>query len=268
MANQFLYQLDNYSNTNIDFIISTFIREYDISKANISILYSKGLISKSQYLYYYNLQPTQRKVAVGCLQRDNPEINKGLTEGFKEYRKLFFESNGINDGDVLAIKKDAIFLIEKKPSITEFDAVKFTPKNVYTSFYRFDYMYNHYEMYYLYDGVHEVEQLDVKGIGKAYKKHEGYMNEFLKCIFECAENGSIEEATNILSTFLDSYINRLVDYNFYREYTSASIFRLRDFFMMRYQADVLDPKLAEFVDDTFNRKLIETLLSYYSILLL
>ena len=91
MVNQ-IYHQDYFINPDIESLISVYIREYDIAKANISIFLSKGLISQSEYEYYYNLPGDKRKVAIGCLQRDNEEINNAIKNGFKEYRKLFFET--------------------------------------------------------------------------------------------------------------------------------------------------------------------------------
>ena len=47
-----LYQQTNYM-ADVDYLISTYIREYDISKANINILYKYGVINKQQYDTYY-----------------------------------------------------------------------------------------------------------------------------------------------------------------------------------------------------------------------
>ena len=40
-----IYEETNYS-AGINYLTNTFIREYDISKANINVLYSKGLLDK------------------------------------------------------------------------------------------------------------------------------------------------------------------------------------------------------------------------------
>ena len=48
-----LLQSPNY-NSSYDIILNSFIREYDISKANISVLYQRGVIDKSIYDELYN----------------------------------------------------------------------------------------------------------------------------------------------------------------------------------------------------------------------
>ena len=163
------YLKDVYINKDIDYLVSTYIREYDIRKANISILLSKGLITQSEFDYYASLK--NRSVVIGLLQRDNEEIKRELNNGFREYRQKFFEANNIQDHEVLAIRKDAIFLISKEARTTTFDYVNFVNKNTYTSFYRIF----GYEYYYMCDRIRMTEQFDVKGISdKVLPVHENY----------------------------------------------------------------------------------------------
>ena len=44
-----LYKYDSYLVPNLNFLLSTYIREYDITKANISILRRYGYINNSEY---------------------------------------------------------------------------------------------------------------------------------------------------------------------------------------------------------------------------
>lgn len=263
-----IYHQDSFINPDIESLISVYIREYDIAKANISILLSKGLISYEQYNYYYNLPPDQRKIQIGCLQRDNKEINEGLKKGFAEYRKLFFESNDLTYNDILSIKKDAIFIIDKIPRNTQFDHVVFRQKNEYTSYYRYSFMYNHYEFLYLNDSIHQIENLDVKGMGSAYQLHDNYMNDFFKCIFEAAEQ-DVKEAINICALFLENYVNRSVESGYYREYNPNSklLFNLSN--IHSYYMDYLvDEKFKHMLDISFNRRIIEYFMSAYTKLII
>ena len=127
------YLRDNLLNPLYKYIISGNIREYDISKANINILSSLNIINEEQYLYYYNLPKNRRAIEVGWLQKDKT-IAKALSNGFIGYRQKFFEANEIEDHEVLSIKKDAIYIINKIPQYCKFDKVEFIPKNHYTSF--------------------------------------------------------------------------------------------------------------------------------------
>ena len=253
-----LYLKDNYTNQNIDFLISNFIREYDISKANISILLSKGFINQEEFNYYASLK--NRSVVIGHLLQHNPEMNKALTEGFVEYRKKLFEANNIQDDDILSIKKDAIFVLNKELQHTQFDYVNFLCKNVYTSYYKI----GRYEFYYMIDRIKGIETLDVKGMKKSMYLHDGYFNELLKCVFECAEL-DIQEAIMILTTFLSSYMNREVNDEFYREYNDYSLYRVNYNGFTSYTiSELLGINNYDLLDVSYNRKLIEKLLSYYS----
>ena len=61
----------NY-NSSYDVIINSFIREYDISKANINVLYQRGVIDKATYDNLYNSDKSIREKSVGLMiRRDN-----------------------------------------------------------------------------------------------------------------------------------------------------------------------------------------------------
>lgn len=256
-----LYEKDNYINPNIDFLVSNFIREYDIRKANISILRSKGYINEKEYNYYASLK--DRSVVVGHLLKENEEMNNALTLGFKEYRQKFFESNNIQDNEVLAIRKDAIYLINREVYNTAFDYVNFICKNTYTSYYK----YGRYEFYYGYDRIRDIETFDVKGMQKTVYLHDNYFNELLKCVFECAEV-DLKEAIQILTTFLNNFMKREINDEFYREYNDNSLYKLAYNGYMNYSIQYLMNINIELMDVSYNRRFIETLLSYYSRLLL
>ena len=58
-----LYDKKNYLNP-IPYLFSD-IREYDISKANINILFAKGIIDEDKYKYLYNLPRMDRQYTIG-----------------------------------------------------------------------------------------------------------------------------------------------------------------------------------------------------------
>ena len=252
-----IYQKDSYINKEIDFLLSHFIREYDIRKANISILLSKGLITQQEFDYYASLGD-MRSIVIGKLQKKNEKIKEALTNGFYEYRQMFFEANNIQDNDVLAVKKDAIYLIDKEATYQTFDYVNFINKNTYTSYYS----YGRYEMYYGINRITGDEKLDVKGMKSSYPLHNGYMNDLLMCIFECAEV-DILEAINILTTFLNNYMKREVEIQYYREYNDYSMYRLFYNGCMSYTLDNVSERDKFMLDISYNRKLIENILSYF-----
>lgn len=59
-----LYEKTLYK-ANIQYLVDVPIFEYDISKANISVLSDKGIISENQYQYLFNLPKLERNIAIG-----------------------------------------------------------------------------------------------------------------------------------------------------------------------------------------------------------
>ena len=61
-----LYEKTLYK-ADIQYLVDVPIFEYDISKANISVLSDKGVISENQYQYLFNLPKLERNIAIGNL---------------------------------------------------------------------------------------------------------------------------------------------------------------------------------------------------------
>ena len=187
-----LYKKVNYT-SNIKALISTNIREYDLSKANINALYKNDIISTKEYKRYLTMNNIQRKVNVGLIIRNNPNVGNIIRKTIKESKKLLFEENNIKPENVLSIKNDAVFLIEIKPKITRFDNMVFIHKNTYSSFYKIFNM----ELYYYLDSINGIEKLHVKGISdNNLKLHEIYFIDFLKELFYTAETETVDDVLN------------------------------------------------------------------------
>lgn len=257
-----LYLKDSYIEDNVSYATSSFIREYDISKANISILYKYGGIDIDTYNRLYMLQGLQRSIQVGLMCRDDKVLNEMLRDGFIESRRLFFEANNIQDYEILSIKKDAIFLINKIANVTEFEGVNFINKNVYTSFYKV----GNLEFYYYSDVVNNVDTLHVKGIDdNILYTHEPFMLDFLKYIFELAETSTIDEVVSTISNFYREYIELKLPIGYYRELNNMSKFNLNSNTVIRYYLDHI-PETFDIRQLVIgcNRDIIRTLYSYYS----
>lgn len=208
----------------VSYLVGNYIREYDISKANINILLYKGLIDKETYDRFYVMPKKERAIKIGLMLRDNQELNMALTAGFAEMRNMFFIENDVQDYEVLAVKKDAIFLIGKQAPHTQFGNVEFKCKNVYTSFYRLAGI----EYYYYLDTINQVEKLDVKGISDnmlAY--HEPYMLDFLRYIFFSIQTGQIQDVIKDIQRFSADMTSGKLDMGYYRELNNRSLFRSR-----------------------------------------
>lgn len=214
-----------YWSSPLPYLAHVFIREYDIKKANANILYTMGLIDEETYNYVCRLKKASRERYIGKLAKAKKEeegINLGINiiKGIREYRRLFFEANDIQEYEVLSIKNDAVFLVGKIPKVTTFGNIEFVNKEVFTSYYRLDRKYN-IECFYNLDLVNDKEVLEIKGINdKAYAIHEPYMIDFLKVLFSTIETCEIKEAIILLKVFSDSYLRKELPLEYYRRFSS------------------------------------------------
>jgi len=255
-----------YFTAPIDYIISSYIREYDISKANANILLLKGAISKEQYDYLISLDSNSRYISVGLLQKNNPDISTCLKEGIKEMRYLFLTSNNLTMNDILSIKNDAIFIINKVPMITKFDNIEFVNKNIYTSFYKLG--VGKIEIYYLYDMVNNIEHIDVKGIkDEKIALHENYFLEFLLVLFNSAQMESLRDTINLLITFYESYLKLELDIGYYREFNAESLFSIKRIGVSSvYKADFLGEDSKSYIDISCNLNILRELIGIFTMI--
>lgn len=234
-----LYNNINY-NSGIVYIVSSYIREYDIAKANINVLYKYKAIDLDTYNKCLNMDKYDREVFIGLLQQSNPNITEILKAGIIQAKKEFFEANDIQDNEVLSIKNDAVFLINKIPMYIKFDNIEFVNKDVFTSYYRiFD-----KEFYYNFNPLENKEKLVIKGMKKVTQElHQNYLIDFFKAVFYSAQNDSIENTLNIIISFNEKYINLELPIEFYRNFDALSMYSLKP--IMMYEQTPLVNNLAE-----------------------
>lgn len=212
-----LWQNVNYT-SEVSYITNSFIYELDIQKANINVLYSKGVISKDIYDYLYNSERMARQVYVGKLQKD-PEVVKILKQGIIEAKQQLFLANNIQDYEVLSIKNDAVFMIGRIPENRDFGYIHFIPKNTYTGFYKA----LNLEMYYYYNPMKKEENLDVKGLGtKNIEMHTQYFYQFLKDLFYTVQCNGIEVALRLMKDYYMQYITLQLPVGHYRKFNPES----------------------------------------------
>lgn len=214
-----LYQKTNYT-ASISYLTNIFIREYDISKANINVLYSKGILDEKTYRFLHDAPRMTRQVYVGKLEKDK-EILHVLQDGIREARQNLFEANQIEDHEVLAIKNDAIYIINRPLKVTKFGLIDFKNKNIYTTYLGLDYL----EIYYYYNAVEKKEIIDVKGINDdTLVLHKDFFLDFLKdTLFTLQMNGP-EYALDLVRNFYRSYITLQLPVGYYRKFDATSMF--------------------------------------------
>lgn len=259
-----LLNKDHYYNPNIPFVLSTFIREYDMSKSNISILRYKGFLDEEGYNYYDSLPKIERQVQIGNILRDNREVINILKSGMIEIRNKFILENNLTPENVLSIKNDAFFIVDKIPSITIFDGVEFKRKNTYTSFYKV----LKQEYYYSFEKINQFEYLHVKGISDdKVAIHEKYFLDLLKELFFSAETEPIEETIKLLSVIYESYIKKDLGVEYYREFNPISKIRV-NVMGNQYLTDSLSEDDKEYIDISYNLSILKQLMKYYSMVVL
>lgn len=215
-----LYKKTLYLNKDIDYLIGDEIIEYDLQEAGFNICKYYNLLSKDKIEELESLDKEQRHIKLGLYQRDDKEFANILSDGFMNARKLFFESNDISDEYILAIKKDAIFIRNKRCKFSQFDNLNFRIKNSYSS-----YMYlNKIEFYFNHENV-DVKQLGEKAVGL----HKDYMIDFLHTFIKICENGHRNNSIKFLTEFIDYYKHKELDIGYYRELNKSSKFAIMDY---------------------------------------
>lgn len=257
-----LYENINYTNKEIPFLISNYIREYDIRKANINILYNANVISDNEYNYLLNAPRDERQVKIGLLEQHNPFIVKILQDGIIKAKEQFFKANNITNNDVLCIKNDAVFLINKVAYNNKFGNIEFVNKNVYTSFYRL----NNLELYYYNDMMLGTEKIDIKGMkDQQLMLHQKYFLEFLLVTFESAQTQSIKDTLDIVITFYNRYLNLEVEKEYYREFNPESLYSMKKISnIFSYKSPYITQEQLKQVDISHNLNMIRQLFQYYS----
>lgn len=110
-----IYKRHNYTRRDLKYIKNTSIIEYDMSNAGINILFNKGFLKQDMVDHLNKMNKLTKNITVGKMLQKNPEWNKVMMEEFIKIRKYFMEINNLTDDDILSIKKDAMFIINKKP---------------------------------------------------------------------------------------------------------------------------------------------------------
>lgn len=219
-----LYERTLYLNKDIDYIINSEIREYDLKSAGLSLIKEFQLAPPKVISQLELMDKEPRNKEIGMMQK-NKGFAEDLKHAFVEARRMFFEANGIEDSDVLSIKKDAIFIVRKRCDEQITDNLQFRVKNQYLG-----YMYlNRVEFYY----TSPTDIIDVKGLGPDVQTYHGdYMLDYIRDVFAGAIYSSHNELVKQICKFVSAYrLNRL-EYGYYR--------RLDESFFY----DVIDPEVG------------------------
>lgn len=218
-----LWKNKNYL-SDIPYLISHHIYEYDMTKANINVLLWLGEIDKDYYDKLKAMPRQDRQVEIGYLLKYNAGLQDKLSDGIQHFRKLLFEENDLEDIDILAIKNDAVYVISKKLSNTKFDNVEFVLKNHYTTYIR---LARHIEVYFESNIIEGTVQLDIKGISDIkLELHHKYMATILADVIYYIETGDINSGLTYLSDIYNKYIDKQLDPGYYRNFDTESCYTI------------------------------------------
>ena len=223
--------------------IRNIITEYDLRKANISVLKYKNLISEKEYDRLLSIPKSVRERYIGMMIKRDYTIGNSIIKGIVEAKKLFFELNNIQDNEIVSIKNDAIFIAGSRPIQTNVNEIfTFVPKNVY-SFYMST--INNMEIFYSYNQITDSEVIEIKGIkDEILELHRFHMIVFISTIMYMIQTCTIEDTIKYFNEFYDNFINLRLPVEYYREFNSTSKYKLiGGKFLVDYADESLKTKL-------------------------
>lgn len=238
-----IWERHNFTNHDIGQIINGEIIEYDMKAAGLNLAKEFGYIDEKILEKLEKMDKKDRNIHLGLLKKKDEQISKKENEAFIEARKLFIVTNKLNVEDIVAIKKDAIF-VSRRCNIRKFGNIEFIPKNIYTSYMEL----NKLEFYY------NSNQLDVKGIGDSvYDQHRDYMIDFFKTYFLLMEIDNKSKLIDYVTNFVYRYKSRLLDLRYYREMNVQSTYRLNIIVEKSiYGLDNIDGSSFDMIDISYN----------------
>lgn len=245
--------------TDCNFIRDANICEYDIQKANISILYSKNIIDRTLYEKLFSDDKMSREIFIGKMIKGNRDIDQEIKNGIMQAKQQLFESNRILDSEVVRIANDAVYINRLIDiSNTEFDLnrngviVRFVMKNRFNTFLKLgsvlifmnDIQYNFF--------------IDVKGINdELLPLHENFLGEICN-IIDLLIHCDRDTALMSFHDFYNKYVSLSLPIDFYRELNPQSSFRFKN---NKYSSMFLTEEHKNVISIEYNLSLLRDLYS-------
>lgn len=255
-----LWRSVNYK-TPVRYYVNTFIREYDLSKANINSLLYKDRISLEEHKHYLEMQKQDREKAIGLWIKKDPSVYKDIQSGIIEAKRRLVYANNIEDYEVVSVKNDAMFIVGKDLHETEFPPFKFNLKNVYAVYTQLQELEVYYGDYVEPSTGIIKTNIDVKGISdNALLKHQGGMFEVICDACYKLQRENIRDTMNWISNLYVLYINRQLPKNYYREFNSESMFRIYTL-ARQMSLEEIDDSMVNIIDINRNLLILRDLMS-------
>lgn len=240
-----------WTNSGLPLLINAQITEYDIRSGNTSMMRTYQLAEEDKIEYLESLSKERRVIQVGLMQQEDRQFAKKLESSFEESVKKFLDSNGLDiDVDVLAIRRDAVFVVNHPISNTQIgDHIKFRPKNVYHAALQIG---PKLEFYFGKDKT-DIKNFvqEKKDTEHALEKLKPGMISFLEEFVETAEGYNMDryKVYRWIRDFASCYKDRSLDVEYYREFTREALFRLTTYDTMM---DSVPDYLVDDIDISFN----------------
>lgn len=231
----------NVTNRDYPFITNSDIVEWDIRSANVSLMQYYHLADQELIDKLSRLPKQKREEAVGKYHLKQKGFGTALEHAFNSIIEEFMSSNSLTMDDVVAIKKDAVFVKNRKIIQPVFgDCVEFREKG----HYRHALLLPRYE-FYLSDS-----EVDVKGISDvSLGLHMSGMLQFVRNVMNSAHDWN--RMNQYLKEFVDAYKKKELEFSMYREFTSDSIFRIHQG-GQEILLDEIDEDDVPYLDTGFN----------------
>lgn len=206
--------------------ISGRIIEYDIEKANISILYSRGLISKEMYELLKRSPKYNREVIIGNAMRGNKLLPDTIAQVEQEAILFLLNKNNIQARQIARIANDAIYINTSKDLqyLALDDYVHFRVKSISNVMMQIN---KHTLVFVTFMDNGNID-INIKGINaEKVSMHQDYLcTEIAKMIF-IKERVSTQDAIVYLNEFIEKYIKLELPIEYYREFNSSCGYKLK-----------------------------------------
>jgi hypothetical protein len=222
----------NYLNKEIVYLKNTTISEYDIRSAGFTVIKFKKLLPPEEIAELEKIDKERRNILIGKRILSYPKISEEIINTLAEIRKNFVVLNQIHEDEILSIKKDALYLIKKIPTVLNLDIFEFRAKEKYTS-----YCYvNNKEFYY----SSMTNKLDVKGLSEEVRNlQENYLLKDIKKIMSMAEKLTPDQLFLILKQYRSKYLNRQLDKEAYRDMETGK-YEVNGYYLDTISDDIVD----------------------------
>jgi hypothetical protein len=241
--NEVLSLVENHQkivNKDLKYLRDIPITEYDLKDAGFTIIKHLNLLDNETIKYLESLDKDDRNKKIGKLQkhRDHRDLSEKMNNEFIRIRKEFVRQNELYKEDILSIKKDALFIIRKRPEVTVIDKdYIFRDKESFSS-----YFYVNDKEIFIKDG-----DLVLKGFTKSISDNsDDNLLSYIKDFMILSEKLPRKTLFMRLSMFRDKYINLQLEPNMYRSLDDGL------FNMIDYKIDSINKEDLKYVDISHN----------------